>query len=408
MARQSPAPSQTSCTMNFLLDKEKELMKLNNEIDERNKKIGSESPQKRSMLPRARASAPKQRTGSRSRPVSRANSLGGSTRDNKEREDGEKFVWAPLSNQPNTYIWAPLSQEDLHENGNISVRNVKPKKIKKHQENSVKNSCESIVEKASTENPNNSYGDDIHNGEGHTGDMDGELSEFCDDMKNSNNKAEQTQMRMLNVKIRGLETALDKLNFEKSEVSQEKDQLDKEIKIIDDQRRRLDVTNRNLSTQLEKNKGELEDVRHKFSVLEEDNSLLKKEIEDAKKESKKNLSKKSSSDIRLNRALEEAAKLRGQLQAAERDKKDAIESGKKSVDELTLKTKFLEKQRNELLTGFKKQMELIDVLKRQKLHLEAAHVLKYTEEEFMQTLDWKPGQTPGAGAGQTQAAAAGN
>ena len=35
-------------------------------------------------------------------------------------------------------------------------------------------------------------------------------------------------------------------------------------------------------------------------------------------------------------------------------------------------------------------MELIDVLKRQKLHLEAAHVLKYTEEEFMQTLDWKP------------------
>ena len=24
------------------------------------------------------------------------------------------------------------------------------------------------------------------------------------------------------------------------------------------------------------------------------------------------------------------------------------------------------------------------------LHLEAAHVLKYSEEEFLQTLDWKP------------------
>ena len=224
-------------------------------------------------------------------------------------------------------------------------------------------------------------------------DMEFDISEVDDNKGNTSNKAEQTQVRMLNIKIRGLETMLDKLNFEKSELSQERDQLEKEVKIVDDQRRRLDVTNRNLNTQLEKSRGELEDVRQKFNILEEDNSLLKKEVEEAKKESKKNLSKKSSSDIRLNRALEEAAKLRGQLQAAERDKKDATENGKKSIDELTLRTKFLEKQRNELLHGFKKQMELIDVLKRQKLHLEAAHVLKYTEEEFMQTLDWKPGQS---------------
>ena len=203
-------------------------------------------------------------------------------------------------------------------------------------------------------------------------------------------KAEQTHIRMLNIKIRGLETMLDKVNFEKHEISQEKDQLEKEIKIVDDQRRRLDITNRNMMSQVEKSKGEFEDVRNKFSVVEEDNNLLKKELDEAKREAKKNLSKKSSSDIRLNPALEEAAKLRGQLQAAEREKKDALENGKKSVDELTIKIKFLEKQRNELLHGFKKQMELIDVLKRQKLHLEAAHVLKYTEEEFLQTLDWKP------------------
>ena len=33
--------------MNFLLDKEKELLRLNSEIDERNKKIGNESPMKK-------------------------------------------------------------------------------------------------------------------------------------------------------------------------------------------------------------------------------------------------------------------------------------------------------------------------------------------------------------------------
>ena len=68
-----------------------------------------------------------------------------------------------------------------------------------------------------------------------------------------------------------------------------------------------------------------------------------------------------------------------------------------------------EKQLRNLLEAFKRQMELIHVLKQQKvfiiqcpiqipggrlsflqLHLEASHVLKYSEKEFMDTLDWKP------------------
>ena len=358
---------QFSHNMNILLEKERELMKLNLEIDERNKKIGSESPQKKAAPGTGRLHKPKA-----SRPPSRSKSI-----ELNFTKDEEKLCWAAMSNQnPNNYVWAPMSREELENNNSKEGRQYSMKHVKKH-ERRVGSSMENVSSVAGERETEQEVQDPDNNPQ---------LAEEAEKM----NKAEQTHLRMLNIKIRGLETMLDKVNFEKHEISQEKDQLEKEIKIVDDQRRRLDITNRNMVAQVEKSKGEFEDVRNKFSVVEEDNNLLKKELDEAKREAKKNLSKKSSSDIRLNRALEEAAKLRGQLQAAEREKKDAVENGKKSVDELTIKIKFLEKQRNELLHGFKKQMELIDVLKRQKLHLEAAHVLKYTEEEFMQTLDWKP------------------
>ena len=44
-------------------------------------------------------------------------------------------------------------------------------------------------------------------------------------------------------------------------------------------------------------------------------------------------------------------------------------------------------QRGEMVAAFKKQMKLIDTLKRQKMHLEAAKLLHFTEQEFTQALD---------------------
>lgn len=89
--------------------------------------------------------------------------------------------------------------------------------------------------------------------------------------------------------------------------------------------------------------------------------------------------------MRLNRAVEEVETLKQQLKEWKSGSKDRS-AEQREIEKLVADNKKLENQRNELILGFKKQMKLIDILKKQKAHMEAARLLSFTEDEFLKIL----------------------
>ncbi|CAM9928370.1 unnamed protein product [Chrysoparadoxa australica] len=93
-------------------------------------------------------------------------------------------------------------------------------------------------------------------------------------------------------------------------------------------------------------------------------------------------------EVRLNRALEEVSKLKAGLAKTTGARRETDDGLRHQVSKLEGAVRGLERQKAELLSAFRKQMKLIDVLRRQKLHVEAARLLEFTEEEFVKVLDW--------------------
>ncbi|KAL6082518.1 hypothetical protein STEG23_022828 [Scotinomys teguina] len=112
------------------------------------------------------------------------------------------------------------------------------------------------------------------------------------------------------------------------------------------------------------------------------------ELENKRRLEKQAATSQSATEVRLNRALEESEKYKLELSKLRQSNKDIANEDHQKIEVLKSENKKLERQKGELMIGFKKQLKLIDILKRQKMHIEAAKMLSFSEEEFMKALEW--------------------
>lgn len=96
------------------------------------------------------------------------------------------------------------------------------------------------------------------------------------------------------------------------------------------------------------------------------------------------------SAARYQRALEENDTQKQKIQELQHEivNNPRLKELEEKNSKLNAQLKLRERQQNELLKAFKKQVKLIDILKRQKIHLEATKLLQFTEDEFQKTLSF--------------------
>ncbi|XP_039413533.1 testis-expressed protein 9 isoform X1 [Corvus cornix cornix] len=198
----------------------------------------------------------------------------------------------------------------------------------------------------------------------------------------------EAQIRFLKAKLRVTQEDLASVVFECRKKDDENQNLETRLKDTEEENTRLQRTISLQQSQTEKYKMLSQEANKKNEGLQQEVTALEKELENLKRAQKQAAATQSATEVRLNRALEEVEKYKVELNKLKQSNKDVVNQELKTIEDLKSENKKLQKQKGELITGFKKQLKLIDILKRQKMHIEAAKMLSFTEEEFMKALEW--------------------
>jgi len=199
--------------------------------------------------------------------------------------------------------------------------------------------------------------------------------------------SEAATKRFKAARLMVLQEEVEQLRAQLAAKTEEAAQAERHAREEQQQRAKQDKAEKQLRAALEREKSVTSELRARGDALEAELSVARRESDEASRAKQAVSSEQRGKDVRLNRALEELDRYRNQLRELREDRDGAGQGARAEAQRLAAECSRLRKRQSELLLAFRKQAKLIDVLKRQKLHAEAACVLGFTEEEFTRTLE---------------------
>ncbi|XP_065168858.1 testis-expressed protein 9-like isoform X2 [Atheta coriaria] len=194
------------------------------------------------------------------------------------------------------------------------------------------------------------------------------------------------ELKILNVPEDINNFELDKLNKDHREKCEEVQKLHKDkVKLQEDKEKYLQQGNI-ARCQILKMETQLSLSQSKLQTKESENLVLSKEVEGLNRELKNTKTNAQNGEVRCQRALEELSKVKLSLRNMQQNEKDFKAAHKKNSNALNDSIKRLEKQKFELLAGFKKQQALIGNLKQQKINIQAMKFNEKAEGDFIKMM----------------------
>lgn len=176
------------------------------------------------------------------------------------------------------------------------------------------------------------------------------------------------------------------------EAKQQKDLLDRALersKKLEQQRDQAYAKHNSVVEQLKKMEIQLEEVTSKLKERSTEQITQQKELEMARRELKIVNQSNSNLEKRLCRATEDVESARNTLALMKNVERELKESSSRENEGKDKQIRSLKKQRADLLNAYKKQLFLIDNLKRQNICMEQSKMLSFSEKEFTKILEWK-------------------